>query len=423
MEELKTTVVSSPPMRSFFVRLPAEDLNKIVNTAKPGWKPSRVEQELLWLLQTLWEDGRCLFLARMPVVVDELERLLRAEPSARALISGYVSGLIGDLSIVCECLQQLDLYQPWANGYENASVDREGSIKKEFEEWEEQVLAGMMSAMKSKAMIAYYKLADPSDMKFFYPTEKRRTKETVEALREAEANLDAFWDKFDKCLSATAGDLSQTALRNLLSQKRVLQRTPEWTEPAPEVKAKTKPVMVLSDQDVIYRPLSTIYFDSGASCDARKPEAEARPRIKVKARGVAKTPSATGSEQSLQKQQSADRDMGLDVDRRPTFMVDSRALKVFRTLFFHSAVTSTPGEVSWNDFLHAMTSVGFSAEKLYGSVWHFQPSKLDVERSIQFHEPHPVSKIPFTVARRIGRRLSRAYGWLGAMFALKEKET
>ena len=115
--------------------------------------------------------------------------------------------------------------------------------------------------------------------------------------------------------------------------------------------------------------------------------------------------------------------MGLDVDRRPTFMVDSRALKVFRTLFFHSAVTSTPGEVSWNDFLHAMTSVGFSAEKLYGSVWHFQPSKLDVERSIQFHEPHPVSKIPFTVARRIGRRLSRAYGWFGAMFALKEKET
>jgi hypothetical protein len=70
-----------------------------------------------------------------------------------------------------------------------------------------------------------------------------------------------------------------------------------------------------------------------------------------------------------------------------------------------------------------MTSTGFHAEKLYGSVWHFQPSRLDVERSIQFHEPHGfAAKIPFTHARRIGRRLARAYGWFGGMFALKEKQ-
>jgi hypothetical protein len=52
----------------------------------------------------------------------------------------------------------------------------------------------------------------------------------------------------------------------------------------------------------------------------------------------------------------------------------------------------------------------------------FQPSGLDVERSIQFHEPHPAGKIPFRVARRIGRRLERAYGWVGGMFALRGKE-
>jgi hypothetical protein len=44
-----------------------------------------------------------------------------------------------------------------------------------------------------------------------------------------------------------------------------------------------------------------------------------------------------------------------------------------------------------------MTSTGFRAEKLYGSVWHFQPSQLDVERIFLFHEPHPVGKIPFTM--------------------------
>jgi hypothetical protein len=65
-----------------------------------------------------------------------------------------------------------------------------------------------------------------------------------------------------------------------------------------------------------------------------------------------------------------------------------------------------------------MGTTAFTVEKLYGSVWQFTPRNLDVERSIQFHEPHPIAKIPFLVARRIGRRLNRAYGWHGQMFAL-----
>jgi hypothetical protein len=69
-----------------------------------------------------------------------------------------------------------------------------------------------------------------------------------------------------------------------------------------------------------------------------------------------------------------------------------------------------------------MASTGFRIEKLYGSVWQFSPTSLDVERSIHFHEPHPKGKIPFEVARRHGRRLTRAYGWHGGMFVLKEKE-
>ncbi|KAL2127232.1 hypothetical protein VTI74DRAFT_11063 [Chaetomium olivicolor] len=419
LNDLKTTVVASPPMRSLFVRLPAENLNNIVITSKPGLKQSMVEKELLWLLRTLWEDGKDLFFVRMPMVLDELERLLRAETRARDLISDYVAGRIGDLSILCECLRQLDIYQPWANGYESASVDRENSIKRELAAWREG-WAGIHRTMKSKAMLANFKLANPSDKRFFYPTEKRRTQETVEALRQAEANLDAFWEKFDKSLYANAGDLSKTALRKLLSQKRILQRTPEWAVPAPSEKAKTtKRAVVSFEDDAIYRPLSTLYFELGASPHAGKPSVVAQPKAKVKTRGVANASSVIEPE-TTQQQQLVDATMSPGIDQQPTFLVDSRALKVFRTLFFHAAVTSTPGEVSWNDFLHAMTSAGFRAEKLYGSVWHFQPSQLDVERSIQFHEPHPVGKIPFRIARRIGRRLARAYGWCGGMFALKK---
>lgn len=68
-----------------------------------------------------------------------------------------------------------------------------------------------------------------------------------------------------------------------------------------------------------------------------------------------------------------------------------------------------------------MTSTGFATEKLYGSVWQFCPTTLDVNRSIQFHQPHPHGKMAYRIARRYGRRLNRAYGWVGSTFTLKEK--
>ena len=106
-----------------------------------------------------------------------------------------------------------------------------------------------------------------------------------------------------------------------------------------------------------------------------------------------------------------------------TFEVDNRALKVFRTLFYTPSMSATPSDVPWTDFLHAMVSTGFATEKLYDSVWQFSPRKLDVERSIQFHEPHPTAKLPYRTARRYGRRLNRAYGGFGSMFVPATKDS
>ncbi|PLN84620.1 hypothetical protein BDW42DRAFT_162360 [Aspergillus taichungensis] len=65
-----------------------------------------------------------------------------------------------------------------------------------------------------------------------------------------------------------------------------------------------------------------------------------------------------------------------------------------------------------------MSGTAFSVQKLYGSVWQFTPRNLIVERSILFHEPNFMAKIPYQYARQIGRRLFRAYGWHGGMFGL-----
>jgi hypothetical protein len=108
-----------------------------------------------------------------------------------------------------------------------------------------------------------------------------------------------------------------------------------------------------------------------------------------------------------------------EIDEQLIFVLKNQAYKVFKTLFFSPSQSDLPGEIPWIDFLYTMSAARFSPEKLYGLVWQFTPSKMDVERSILFHEPHPVAKIPFQNARCIGRRLSRAYGWHGGMFALE----
>lgn len=100
MNLLKGTVMASAPMRAFFVREPPMDLSStmIVARSKAGVKKDRVEERLIWLLQTLWEDGQTLLLARLPLIVDEPESLMRAEPKANAMLDSTIAGIIGDLS-------------------------------------------------------------------------------------------------------------------------------------------------------------------------------------------------------------------------------------------------------------------------------------------------------------------------------------
>ncbi|GMG04758.1 unnamed protein product [Aspergillus oryzae] len=389
---LRIAGVASPPLRRFFARVPPPDpyTSKISVTSKPGAKMNKVETQLIWLLRNLWEDGYDLFLFGMPLVVDELGRLLQSEKQAQELLSSYITEVIGDLSIFSQCLHQLALYHPWARSFESELVDREDKVKQEFAErtqsWA-RILAALKAALPERdESNKTVDLGKPTEGKFTYPFEKRRTKENVTALRNAESCLDAFWAAIDQTMVNKAGDLSGTAVRNLLSQPRILQRTREWIEPEkPQRASQDKPGGV--DLYTLYQPVSSVY--SGLSARALD---ISQPKTKVKTRGTSHPVRKT---EALPRHDP--------VDRQPTFSVDTRALKVFRAVFFNPATTSTPGEVSWNDFLHAMTSVGFSAMKLYGSVWQFQPTRLDVERNILFHEPHPQGKLPFKTARQYGR--------------------
>lgn len=95
-------------------------------------KRDNTTRYVLWLLNILGAGGQDLRICGLTTVTDELERLLRSEPKALQLISSLTAKIIGELSILSQCLRQLELYQPWANTFENAMREREQAIAKDF---------------------------------------------------------------------------------------------------------------------------------------------------------------------------------------------------------------------------------------------------------------------------------------------------
>ncbi len=101
--------------------------------------------------------------------------------------------------------------------------------------------------------------------------------------------------------------------------------------------------------------------------------------------------------------------------------VDKRSHKVFRALFHHTSNNTTAPQITWLDVVHAMRAARFSATKLYGSAWLFSPTAKksaaaaargqDLMRPTWFDEPWTTQKMSPEMARHMGTRLARAYGW------------
>ncbi|KJX98800.1 hypothetical protein TI39_contig391g00009 [Zymoseptoria brevis] len=444
LSQLKAEFLSSPPFRPYVER-PQQDTP---DSRKTGIHPVAVketpptvkailiegspEANLQHLVALLTEEGtRGLYAEHwgFSTVVDELGRLLENEPRARHMVSSRVAQTISELSVITEALRQMIAYAGQIHEVPMPpSTDRKGRKLKGLTLPYYNLLDDIEGAKPEQ----FYQLGLPTDKRFYYPSDKRRTKENHEAMRAAEARLDAFWHKVDANLEVKrqsqldhlkqCGDCCdcgvESAAMKLLAQPRYLQRTGVWIDP------KTSDADKKSLQDTEPRRLlSDVYFDLQqrtertlkSSHDHHHGHAHghSHSHTKTKTRGSA----AAGKENVP----PAVFPPSEQPDEQPTFHLDARALRVFRTLFYTPSAGATPGEVPWLDFVHAMVATGFEAEKLYGSVWNFRPTRLDVERSIQFHEPHPSGKIAYRICRGHGRRLNRAYGWTGENFVAEGK--
>lgn len=397
MGSLRISVVASPAFRPCFVRLPQSPASSVIQVEKrPNLSKNPTRDTLIWMFMTLFDEQQ-LHLVGMHNLMDELQMLLDNEPEARAFISSWVADQLSELAVLSYCKSQIEMYQPWSSTFEDAMAAQTDDIQADF-----------MRSQNSFAKYFQVKLSDdlvglaiPSQGRYRYPVDKKRSRDNVEAMCSAENGLDAFWSKMDAALK---GAYASSPNVSRLLKTRSLQRTSEWIEPtkvkAPMPESQEVPHHQLR-HDLEQRSESTI--DHSLVFEGRK--------IKTKSR-------AAVAKENIAPSSSANALETADMTPDPSITVDKRALKVFKTLFFTPSPDAQPGQVPWLDFVYALVSTGFEAEKLYGSVWQFSPTKLDVERPIQFHEPHPSGKIAFVVARRYGRRLKRAYGWHGETFAL-----
>ncbi|KAJ5736304.1 uncharacterized protein N7483_001429 [Penicillium malachiteum] len=330
LDILMMSALPSPPIKAVCSRdAPDSEASEINIVMKHGVELKANDHFLLWLLRQLWEDSNFLFEVSLPIVVDELNRLIQSDPQARDLMSPYITKEVRDLSIISQCLNQLELYQPWARRFEGQLAEREETLKKAYTEcttpW-----AQVMAAIKEEAMKPeVVKLGEPSKGKFTYPIKKCRTRENVEVLRRSEANLDAFWALLDQLVIKRAGKVCPTALTHFIFKPHMLQRTPEWveTEKLPFRNSGQKEASDDADLYFPHQPVSLTNNNlSGKALDIPLP------KTKVKTRGISSTLKEPVSADEADEADEAVLQPNSQ-DLQPSFIVDTWAFKVFSTIF------------------------------------------------------------------------------------------
>ncbi|CAG8959565.1 hypothetical protein HYFRA_00001466 [Hymenoscyphus fraxineus] len=392
-------IQSSPPLREYFYRDP-QTPGTVMMSIQPK-NPKDPHFHKPWgLLLFMWEPAQRNLLG-LANIVDAFEHLMQ-DPKEKKNMSPYMLDVFSDLSVFTRCLHEVDNYQPWG-----ASLDEEElKYKREVEaiafelKYQIEYTDQMDHVLRTPEILTPF--AMPDQKRFFYPVNKRRTKQTTEAMMQAELNLDIFWRKYDANWKANARKTHEASMGDHISayKGKQLTRTAPWVEPVKEGKKDDH----ADDDDADFKQA-----EDKTTTKKKVPER----KHKIKTKGVAHpTDDTLSAPTNTSKTQ--------ETSQEPTskYELNTRGLKVINALFYVPNQNDPPGEIIWGDFLQVMATAGFAIQKLYGSIWQFSPSsdKVSPQRSIQFHEPHPGVKIPFIHARRMGRRLMRAYGWNGGMF-------
>ncbi|KAI0602231.1 hypothetical protein F4775DRAFT_229365 [Biscogniauxia sp. FL1348] len=272
----------------------------------------------------------------------------------------------------------------------------------------------------------YAKHIDPSGLRFHYPSKRRITGPKTRQRQQAERNLDDFWRAFDQFYENKNGRSMRDELGAIGIEWREPKRTADWVPRNKEKKVQSKP----TEEEInnFQVPGDRNAPEPVPSRFVTEPE-----KVKPKTRGTADISKAASKDNRAgagddgttppvpeDPNSSEDPSNGASEATPSVFTVNKRAYQVFTAMFAASTGQDAQavGEIAWTDFMYAMTSIGFTAERRQGSSWHFMPSWLSTKKGISFHEPHPDNKIHYILARNLAHNLRERYGFSRDSFKL-----
>ncbi|KAL1649351.1 hypothetical protein SLS61_006459 [Didymella pomorum] len=337
--------------------------------------------------------------------IEKVDLLLQRSAMAKRMLTGRLLNLLTDLSIVIESVRQIHL---WLRSLDAETGKIDGHTCKLEMRAEDAAFFAWYEAL-DEGFTPPLSLITPVKEKLPYPEHKKRTSKIGAIMRESENRLDRFWSSVDTHFKKKTGATQHGAIHDSLEGSDAMYGTAPWVDSS---KTPLRPATV---SDRPHQPILEVLHDRSAQVTGTFDRSFVMHKVKPKTRGVADTRLEAMEDLLIQPVDSSVQ------ETKSTFQVRKRAHKVFRALF--SSSLEGAGEVQkslkWIDFTYAMNGIGFSVERLQGSAWQFTPGpNISTERGIHFHAPHPDSDITYVIAKRMGRRLGRVYGWHGDTFQL-----
>ncbi|KAK0471940.1 hypothetical protein IW261DRAFT_827466 [Armillaria novae-zelandiae] len=378
----KITLCGSPPLRRYFqVQFSGSNFsqNKIQGSLPKGDRVMHILKILLDDDQThLWQVSR---------IFDELDRAV-ADNADR--VSPLLADVLFDYGSCTDILETIDLHRPLiSEEEEEVTVKRLGQRLSRLE--------GMQRFDGQD--LPLHRVAFPAS-KFVYP-KGPKTEEWAEKCEKVDTSFAEFWKIAEGLLKSKYGkDLSAFAKDTCADHKW------EGTDWKAQIRRKiAKPATSMSTEGN-----RAIPFGGAEQRSTSPTPIRTDPKMKMKTTGK---PLVSVVDETI-----APGDLPPTDQTILTFKVSKRVFSVFAGIFRtadDSEIHSQQISLAWKEVLHAFAAINFRGTQLHGSVWRFEHPD---GHNINFHSPHPHPKYTFWQLRRMGRCLTRRFGWGAKNFVL-----
>ncbi|KAI1799563.1 hypothetical protein F4811DRAFT_543115 [Daldinia bambusicola] len=455
--DLLESIRSSPPLREYFyytyhdpsVHDPSvhdpDDPDNFQIKRRPRVSMTKDCADVVYFLENIASEAEAGPLSSEEFLT-ELDVLIRRNPRAKSFISGWVSTYMSILGLVCECLNALDEYQPWILGRIQYRKEYPGEVE-DFYETEFADSFNVHNIPDSFWMSTVPTIRKLLKYEWNYPAHEPCSEKVARKLLRTQEALDQFWDKVVaqlEIVGASKGCICRVFRRD---PQRATDRTkrkktdegdvtePELKRPKTQAKAqirgkvkagaKPDPKAKVMEKNERINGLS----DGTVAC-----------QVNVDSKGVVDVDSKDVMDVDSKEATDVDSKEVMDVDSKevisrteeadtetkgpqaedeaPLLKVDSRTFEVFMTLLSDGTDPSSRAEIFWDDIVHAMETIGFTAVNLFFSAWFFYRSNPDsLWDCVMLSEPHSAKKLDSVMITYFGRHIFWTFGWKCSMFA------